>query len=389
MRGARDASTDRSGGRVVDALRRRVGPVRPQVAGGLRHVADLVADGRAGVGRRDVGPADGGQAGGGLAGGGRAAATEADLAACYRLLLGRAPDDGGWTGYLPYIHQRPTPVDELVGFFLSSVEFRRRLATTFGWTAGGPEAVDLRAGYRIWMRPNDPSMAVVSQDRDYEPHVSERMLPLLAPGAVMVDVGASFGFFTVLAGRAVGPTGRVVACEPGPQNQSVLLLNVTTNLLDNVEIHPVAVGAAPGALLYSQSGANGAVSAYDGNPAQLGANDLVPTRPLDDILGERTRVDVIKIDVEGAEGLVLAGAGETLRRHRPALFVEFSPPGLAATSRVEARAMLADLAALGYRFEVLGLGHDQGRTWSPDDLVGLYAAAGRDHLDLLATADRG
>lgn len=359
---------------MTDLLRRRVAPrlapARPPLAGGLRHLADRLAPSSPPAAAPE----------------GRMA-TEEDLRACYRLLLGREPDDSGWRGYLPYIHQRPTPVDELVGFFLASVEFRRRQATTFGWTTGAPEAIDLHAGYRIWLRPNDPSMAVVRQDRAYEPHVVDRMLPMLPEGGVMVDVGASFGYFTVLAGRAVGPSGRVVACEPGPQNQTVLLLNVVTNGLRNVEIQPVAVSDATGALLYSQSGANGAVSPFDGDASGLGSNDLVPARTLDDILGERPRLDVIKIDVEGAEGLVFAGADATLRRHRPAIFFEFSPPSLASASGVDAADLLGRLAGLGYRFEVLDADAPGGRQWEPAEILEHYGARDRDHLDLLAVAD--
>ena len=308
-------------------------------------------------------------------------ATEDDLRACYRLLLGRPPDEGGWKGYLPYIHTRPTPLEDLVGFFVSSVEFRRRLATTFDWSDGAPEPVDLHSGYRIWLRADDPSMAAVRHDRAYEPHVVARMVPLLAAGSVMVDVGASFGFYTVLAARLVGPTGRVVACEPGPQNQSVLLLNVASNGLDNVEVQPVAASDTAGVLLYSPAGANGAVSAFDGTPAALATNDLVAARRLDDILAASSRVDVIKIDVEGAEGRVLAGAELTLRRHRPALFFEFSPPALPAASGIDGRGLLAGLEDLDYRFEVLG---EPPRRWSPEEILDHHAGGDRDHLDVLA-----
>jgi FkbM family methyltransferase len=311
-------------------------------------------------------------------------ATVEDLRSCYRLLLGREPDEAGFRGYLPYVNVRPTPVDELVGSFISSVEFRRRLATTFGWSTGAPEAVDLLSGYRIYLRSDDPGMAVVKVDRDYEPHVSGRMRSLLEPGATMVDVGASFGFFTVLAGRKVGPAGRVIACEPGRQNQSVLLLNLVANNLDNVVVHPVAVSDAAGVLLYSPAGANGAVSAFDGNPELLASNDLVAARTLDELLVAEQRVDVIKVDVEGAEGRVFRGAKATLERFRPAIFFEFSPASLEASSGVDAWSLLDMLASYGYAFELLAASEPEGRRRSPDELLSHFGSEDRDHLDLLA-----
>lgn len=315
-------------------------------------------------------------------------ATEEDLRACYRLLLGRQADPGGWQGYLPYVRSHATPVDELVGFFLNSVEFRRRLTSTFGWSEGAPVPVDLTEGYRIWLRRDDPNMATVIEERCYEPEVVEIMKPLLGPGAVVVDVGASFGYYTVLAARLVGPKGRVLAIEPGPQNLSVLLLNLLENGLANVEVVPAALGRAEGVVVYSRSGANGAISPYEGDPSVLATNDLVRMRRLDDLVGDLERLDLVKIDTEGAEGLVLAGAREALERHRPVLFFELSPHSLTATSGVEAADLLGELASMGYGFEVIGGGRPSGAAWSSKEVLDHFGACGRGHLDLVARADR-
>jgi FkbM family methyltransferase len=314
-------------------------------------------------------------------------ATPADLDAAYRLFLGRPADPHGVRAYTPYVESGWFTVTDLAARFVTSVEFRDRLSRDLGWSDGVPEPVELLDGTRLYVRSTDSSVGTAIKDaRDYEPHVVARMRRELAPGQTFVDVGASLGYFTVLAGDAVGPTGRVVSCEPGPQNHSVLLLNVVSRGLENVTVHRLAVGDRRGVLLYSGSGGNGAVGPYDGDPAALATHDLVETAPLDELLAGLDRVDIIKADVEGAEGLVLRGARQTLAAHHPVLFLEFSPPSLATTSGMSGRELLDELGALGYRFEVLGADAPAGdAALSPAEVLAVFEQVGGDHLDLCAT----
>jgi FkbM family methyltransferase len=204
---------------------------------------------------------------------------------------------------------------------------------------------------------------------------------------VFVDVGASVGYFTILAGRAAGPEGKVIACEPGPQNHTALLLNTMVNGLDNVRVVPCAVSDSASVVLYHRlGGGNGSITSYDGDPASIGSRDLIRTRTLDDILGGEPRVDVVKIDVEGAEGRVMAGASETLRRHRPTLLFEFSPPGLQAVSGVTGDFFLRNLAALGYEFRLLS-GEDRA-TIPAAAVLRSYRRQSGDHIDVMAVAAR-
>ena len=106
---------------------------------------------------------------------------------------------------------------------------------------------------------------------------SHQSWPRVRPGDVFVDVGASLGYYTVLAGRLVGAEGRVVACEPGPQNQNVLLANVCSNRLFNVDVHQTAVSDQPGFVLYSQATSNGTISPFEGDVSSLSTFDLVQT----------------------------------------------------------------------------------------------------------------
>jgi FkbM family methyltransferase len=301
------------------------------------------------------------------------------------LLLGREPDERGLCGHVHKIASRPTPVDELVTNFMSSPEFRHRLQRTFAFTTGSPEAVDLHAGFRLYVRPDDVEVGeALRSGKAYEEHVTRRLTDLLSPGSVFVDVGASIGFYTVLAGRLVGPSGRVISCEPGPQNHSVLLLNILINNLKNVDFRPLAVSDGPGVLFYSRSGGNGVIDEYDGDPQSLGVGDLVEAKALDRLIDPDVHVDAVKVDVEGAEGQVFRGAEKTLRRCSPTLFFEFSPPALEVRSGMSGMEMLSFLAGFGYGFEILMPEGDNIPVSSPKDVLRIFNENTNDHLDIMA-----
>lgn len=152
--------------------------------------------------------------------------------------------------------------------------------------------------------------------------VGERMLPerfllrqLVRPGDTAVDVGANIGYVTLLLAQTVGPGGNVHAFEPDPDNLLELERTVAQNRLPNVRVHPCAVGDA-----------EGVASLASGINARLRTEGTVPVRVrrLDDVLRGQ-RVDFLKIDVEGHEGAVLAGATRLLAEQRPRLFVEVHP----------------------------------------------------------------
>ena len=167
-------------------------------------------------------------------------------------------------------------------------------------------------------------------------HLFER----LPPDATVLDVGANIGVVSVLAAGAV-PAGRVFAFEPAPGNLRHLEANVAP--LPHVEIVPVAVGSADTTLRFDVNDAYpaGAHLAVDGGVE-------VPCRALDSWAGDEalTRVDLLKIDVEGAEPLVLDGARETIRRHRPVVVAECNVGALrrvAGTTAADLQRRLADL----------------------------------------------
>lgn len=189
------------------------------------------------------------------------------------------------------------------------------------------------AGGAVFVGPNRPGWGgrgVFVRGDDLEPEL--RALPhLLAPGQTVLDVGASSGVYTVVAARLVGPAGTVVSLEPNPAMVAVLQANVARNRLTNVAVHQMAADRAAGRTALFEN--LGRPNAFGLVPrAGCTRSTDVPTTTLDDLVDRAAlaAVHLVKIDVEGAEDRVLAGAAGLLALHRPALVVEVTRGGLGA-----------------------------------------------------------
>src|SRR6266436_10400822 len=143
----------------------------------------------------------------------------------------------------------------------------------------------------------------------YEPELAylERAL---SPGNTFVDVGANLGIYTLVASRIVGPSGRVIAFEPSVQSLPLLQKNIMLNSLTNVTAFPVALSEKAGRVRLYHAGSCPSGNSLGHHPSFPGGFETVLAESLDDVLQRipAGRVDVIKMDVQGAEELVLRGA---------------------------------------------------------------------------------
>jgi FkbM family methyltransferase len=162
----------------------------------------------------------------------------------------------------------------------------------------------------------------------HEPGLTKLLIDTFAnsPGSNFLDVGANAGYFSCLLGKLAGPTGRVIAIEPEPQNRQLIERNLRNNGLKNVTLLPYAVGSAEGiAKMGIYKPANrGRHSLVDLDPCKKFID--VPVRRLDDLLRDTNVAewDLMKLDVEGFEPFVFAGAPETLARTK-ILAMEYAP----------------------------------------------------------------
>jgi FkbM family methyltransferase len=201
--------------------------------------------------------------------------------------------------------------------------------------------------------------------------VSSFLRGYLRHGMVVVDVGANVGELTAVAAECVGPSGRVIAFEPSPAN--VERLRERFAALPYVEVRHAAVSDRAGSLTFHLDADNAKRhSLYASIVSVPGSSIVVPSVRLDD-LDEHRRVDFIKIDAQGAEGRILAGARTLIERDHPVLLFELWPSGMLAAGTPPA-GVLALLDALGYRCVRLSV---KGRQKSRPSIDRFLAEASR------------
>ncbi|MDX3855047.1 FkbM family methyltransferase [Streptomyces sp. AK02-01A] len=168
----------------------------------------------------------------------------------------------------------------------------------------------------------------------WEPHMTRWLQSRLRPGDTFIDVGANIGYYSVLASRLVGDSGRVVSLEASPAFHQTLLQQVRLNQCRNVRAVNAAVADSRKNLKFvlassANMGANSIVP-YDG-PAE--SSFEIEARPLPELLepAEIASARVIKIDVEGAEWPVVRGMAPMLDMLRPdaEITVEVTPDRMA------------------------------------------------------------
>lgn len=162
----------------------------------------------------------------------------------------------------------------------------------------------------------------------FEYDVTTALMDVLEPGMVFLDVGSHFGFYSLLASTAVGPTGQVHAFEPVPDTFAVLKENADRR--PNIQCHNLAVYSEPKTLdFWVQDLWNSSVNFVVNDACQLDDPHVRPGRlrrveaiKLDDFANQHGDVDVVKLDVEGVEGPVLRGMSQLLARRKPIISME-------------------------------------------------------------------
>ncbi|HTD51248.1 MAG TPA: FkbM family methyltransferase [Acidimicrobiia bacterium] len=205
----------------------------------------------------------------------------------------------------------------------------------------------------LWLDTDDPAVsAVIRHERGWEAHVSDVLTERLRPGSTFVDVGANVGYHTFLAASIVGPDGSVIAIEASSENCRLLQLSKTENHAENVLVLPFALDREPGVrYLSSHVGTNAGLIPDQREHLLDGRGTPVFATTLDEIAP--SKIDVMKIDVEGAEFRVLEGGRKSLERDKPLILMEFSCEMAQRTSGVDPGTALQDILDLGYRLFVL------------------------------------
>lgn len=192
----------------------------------------------------------------------------------------------------------------------------------------------------------------IIEQHSYEPEVTTLLKELLQPGMTFVDIGANVGYFTLLASRLVGSAGRVIAIEPFSENCRSILMSVAENGATNVTLFPVALDDRSGwAHMAAHIGSNASFVPDQVDQIASAYGTIVPTFPLDQLM--EGPVDVMKIDVEGAEGRAVSGAAELITKYRPIVVTEVSDAMLTLRSNWSMRSYIEWFTAKQYSVSIL------------------------------------
>jgi FkbM family methyltransferase len=299
-------------------------------------------------------------------------ATEGDILACFRLILGRHPQAQEWLGHVTRVGQ---PLSEVISTYVNSAEFHNR--SLMGHVPTSVELVECAAGFQMYACADDPHVGSgVIRDKNYEPQVSCVFRERLKPGMHVLDVGANIGFYTMLAASRVGDRGSVTAVEPNPANVSLILASQQRNSFGNIRVIQAAAYDKWTTLRLFSDYSNGTVMSSGGGGSSVMAF------PLGAFLRDQ-QVDLMKIDVEGAEGRSILGMIEVIDRCHPVVFSEFTPGFMPANSGMSGEQYLNLFISRGYRIQVLHPGGPADCGTDPRRVMAEYELSGLPHLDIL------
>lgn len=203
--------------------------------------------------------------------------------------------------------------------------------------------------YKMFLNPKDEVITpFMYAYRHWEPNETSIIFHNLKEGDVFIDVGANIGYYTLLASKKVGITGHVYSFEPETENYELLKQNIILNNLQNVTVEKKAVANKPGRMkLYL-------------NPTNKGDHSLrddkmnrdyqeVDVISLDDYFKDK-KINFIKIDVQGADVLVIKGAKGIMSNNPNILIVsEFSTMNFRKMN-TDPKEYLDELSKMGFVF---------------------------------------
>ncbi len=227
----------------------------------------------------------------------------------------------------------------------------------------GGERVVASVGNDLWLTKilNRFLMYVESTDMSVSPFLvtdgywekcmTDAFIARLRPGMTVVDVGANYGYYTLLAAGIVGTPGRVYSFEPNPRTFELLMKNIHVNWLGPiVRAHPVAaLDSRKQVELHITHEFQGCTSLYMPDSDPLGGKPaVIEAVPLDEIIPDK--VNLMKIDAEGSEPLVLEGMRDILKRSpNLTIFMEFNNRLLRQT--VDPRSFLNRIREFGFSMQ--------------------------------------
>lgn len=223
----------------------------------------------------------------------------------------------------------------------------------------------------------------------FEPFMTKIIAGEIKEGDTVVDVGASIGYYTLMFARLVGEKGRVYAFEPAPEIFALLEKNVKANGYKNVILSNKAVSDKAGkAMLYLCDYNN---MAHTMSKTRAGAKSVeIETIKLDDYFKDHGgKIDLVKIDIEGAECAAVRGMEQTLRKNRSVkLVTEYYPRWLSSFGS-SGKEYLGLISSLGFGISDINEETEQVEPSTADKVLKKYSPEKKTWTNLLCVEKEG
>ena len=299
----------------------------------------------------------------------------------YRLFLHRAPDDKELNDWLERLQETEWTLGGFVSSFEKSKEYRLRLRTE-----SEPHLVELNK-FKVYVRLGDYfTSGPIAHTKEYEPEIMDLIGAIVRPGDFVIDVGANVGCHALNMAVLVGGQGKVFAFEPRPGNCDLIKLSIEANNFTNLELFPDAAGNAAGTIeiLVEGDNTNARINSNPDHDSLTAKRFTVRVVKIDDCLQDIPRLRFVKIDVEGAEPMVIDGMSNLISRFMPVLLFEFYPDFIRLTSQCDPQKFLDQIIEYGYKLRVIGQDGNISEVLRPSQVMRLPTDRGRTHVDVLA-----
>ncbi|MDB6124159.1 MAG: methyltransferase FkbM family [Pedosphaera sp.] len=183
-----------------------------------------------------------------------------------------------------------------------------------------------RRGRRLELDLNSHIERIIYYQNAYETWDTLFLESIVQPGWIMFDVGVNIGWHSLMASKKIGSNGKIFAFDISPDEMKKLKRNIELNQLACIEPILLAMSDRPGKVSISETRDSGRTSLAVGG--QRGKE--IEATSLDHFVTQRniSRLDIIKVNIEGAEVKFLSGGRQTLKQFQPIIVMEFNPGAL-------------------------------------------------------------
>jgi len=278
-----------------------------------------------------------------------------DIENCYKFILGRPINDDERNVIGHHLLQiTDLPLDDHRRRFLTSNEFHQRHSELLFHNFVPRSIVVLFEtiyNFKLYLDLRQYHISFGIMNGEYEKFDLELVKAIVPDNGQFIDVGSNVGYYSLSVAAHHSPfRGTVLAFEPLPKLCELFNRSIAENGFgDRVSVHQLALADVPGELPLDDAGetVNAGATRLITTRAEAKTDRMAKVETLDRVIGN-LRPDVMKVDIQGAEGLFLKGAQRTIARCKPSLLMEINHHMLSIVSKTAPGAIHRQLADFGY-----------------------------------------